>query len=86
MTGLATVLVELGLKKDKKKYVNLQYMLPKLYAPWQLGHGICGVLPQSLQADAQQYNSADTSTRLLLYHTTHITLLRPFHVAAGTAN
>ena len=31
-------------------------------------------------------SSADTSTQLLFYHTTHITLLRPFHVAAGSAN
>ena len=31
-------------------------------------------------------SGADTSTQLLFYHTTHITLLRPFHVAAGSAN
>ena len=30
-------------------------MLPKCQAPQQLGHGICGVLPQSPQSDAQQY-------------------------------
>jgi len=30
-------------------------------------------------------SSADTSTQLLFYHMTHITLLRPFHVAAGSA-
>jgi len=30
--------------------------------------------------------SADTSTQTLFYHMPHVTLLRPFHVAAGSAN
>jgi len=47
-------------------------MLPKCYAPWQLGHGICGVFPQSHQADAQQYiKCRHKYTVIILSHNSH---------------
>jgi len=48
-------------------------MLPKCYAPWQLGHGICGVFSQSPpQADVQQYiKCRHQYTVIILSHDSH---------------
>jgi len=50
-----------------------------------LGHGICEVFLRSLQADALQYIKCKHQYTLIILSQTHITLLSPFHVAAGSS-
>jgi len=86
MTCLAIVLAELGLKKGKKKDVNWEYMLPKCYAPWHLGTwdlwSLSSVPPcwcTTVHQCRHQYMI------IILSHDSHH-FVRPFHVAAGSAN